>query len=50
MLFTLNEKRIAKKCFSGAVQEIDRFHIQKLAIEAVQEIRDQAQKLGGNIK
>lgn len=32
-------KRIAKRCFPGAIQVIDRFHVQKLAIEALQEIR-----------
>ncbi|WP_455423403.1 ISAon1 family transposase [Chryseobacterium taklimakanense] len=30
---------IAKRCFPNAVQVIDRFHVQKLAIEAVQELR-----------
>ena len=30
---------IAKKCFPNAVQVIDRFHVQKLAIEALQEMR-----------
>jgi transposase len=30
---------VAKKCFSNAEQVIDRFHVQKLAIEALQEIR-----------
>lgn len=32
-------KLIAKMCFPGAVQVIDRFHVQKLALEALQEIR-----------
>lgn len=32
-------KRIASKCFPNAVQVIDRFHVQKLATEALQEIR-----------
>jgi transposase len=32
-------KLIAKICFPGAVQFIDRFHVQKLALEALQEIR-----------
>lgn len=32
-------KRIAKRCFPCASQVIDRFHVQKLAIEALQEIR-----------
>lgn len=32
-------KLIAKKCFPNAVQVIDRFHVQKLATEALQEIR-----------
>lgn len=32
---------IAKKCFPNATQVIDRFHVQKLAIEAVQELRIQ---------
>ena len=30
---------IAKKCFSNAVRVTDRFHVQKLAHEALQEIR-----------
>ena len=30
---------IAKKCFANAVQVIDRFHVQQLATEALQEIR-----------
>ena len=30
---------IAKKCFPNAVQVIDRFHVQQLATEALQEIR-----------
>lgn len=32
-------KLIARRCFPGASQVIDRFHVQKLAIEALQEIR-----------
>lgn len=32
-------KLIAKICFPGAVQVIDRFHVQKLALEALQDIR-----------
>jgi transposase len=32
-------KLIAKRCFPKAIQVIDRFHVQKLAIEALQEIR-----------
>jgi transposase len=32
-------KRIAQRCFPDAVQVIDRFHVQKLSIEALQEIR-----------
>lgn len=32
-------KLVAKRCFSNAVQVVDRFHVQKLAAEAVQEIR-----------
>ncbi len=32
-------KRIAKRCFPCADQVIDRFHVQKLAMEALQEIR-----------
>ncbi|OPC30673.1 ISAon1 family transposase [Elizabethkingia anophelis] len=32
-------KRIAKRCFPCASLVIDRFHVQKLAIEALQEIR-----------
>lgn len=34
-----NMKLIAKTCFTKAVQVIDRFHVQKLALEALQEIR-----------
>ena len=34
-----NMKLIAKSCFPKAVQVIDRFHVQKLASEAVQQIR-----------
>ncbi|MFV8333060.1 ISL3 family transposase [Flavobacterium sp. GSP14] len=30
---------IAKKCFPNATQVTDRFHVQKLALEALQEIR-----------
>ena len=30
---------IAKKCFPNAIQVIDRFHVQQLATEALQEIR-----------
>lgn len=30
---------VAKKCFSNAEQVIDRFHVQKLAFDALQEIR-----------
>ncbi|WP_413514179.1 ISL3 family transposase, partial [Myroides odoratus] len=32
-------KQIAKKCFINAIQVIDRFHVQKLASEALQNIR-----------
>jgi len=32
-------KQIAKKCFANAIQVIDRFHVQKLASEALQNIR-----------
>ena len=32
-------KLIAKKCFPNAVQVVDRFHVQKLATEALQDIR-----------
>jgi len=32
-------KHIAKKCFPKAIQVTDRFHVQKLAIEALQDIR-----------
>ena len=32
-------KLIAKKCFPKAIQVTDRFHVQKLASEALQEIR-----------
>lgn len=34
-----NMKLIAKTCFVKATQVIDRFHVQKLAIEALQEVR-----------
>ena len=34
-----NMKLIAKTCFTRAVQVVDRFHVQKLALEALQEIR-----------
>ena len=32
-------KLIAKRCFPNAIQKIDRFHVQKLATEALQEFR-----------
>lgn len=32
-------KLIAKRCFPKAIQTIDRFHVQKLALEALQDIR-----------
>ena len=32
-------KLIAKKCFNKAIQVTDRFHVQKLALEALQDIR-----------
>lgn len=32
-------KTIARKCFPKAIQVIDRFHVQKLALEALQDIR-----------
>ena len=32
-------KLVAKTCFTKAVQVIDRFHVQKLAMEALQQIR-----------
>jgi transposase len=32
-------KMIAKKCFPKAMQVTDRFHVQKLALEALQDIR-----------
>lgn len=32
-------KMIARKCFPKAIQVTDRFHVQKLALEALQEIR-----------
>lgn len=32
-------KTIAAQCFPAAIQVTDRFHVQKLAIEALQEIR-----------
>ena len=34
-------KLIAKQCFPNAMQVVDRFHVQKLAAEAVQELRIQ---------
>lgn len=34
-------KLIAKRCFPNAIRVIDRFHVQKLATEALQEIRIQ---------
>lgn len=34
-----NMALIAKKCFPNAVQVIDRFHVQQLTTEALQEIR-----------
>ena len=34
-------KLIAKKCFPNAIQVVDRFHVQKLATEALQDIRIQ---------
>lgn len=34
-----NMRLIAKKCFPNATRVIDRFHVQKLASEALQEIR-----------
>nr|WP_208630922.1 transposase [Flavobacterium glaciei] len=34
-----NMELIAKKCFPNAIQVTDRFHVQKLALEALQEIR-----------
>ena len=32
-------KTIARKCFPKAIQVTDRFHVQKLALEALQDIR-----------
>ena len=32
-------KNIAKTCFPKAMQVTDRFHVQKLALEALQDIR-----------
>ena len=32
-------KTIAKKCFPTAIQVTDRFHVQKLALKALQDIR-----------
>lgn len=32
-------KLISKRCFPRAIQVTDRFHVQKLALEALQEIR-----------
>ncbi|MEJ5054543.1 transposase [Sphingobacterium sp. MYb382] len=37
--FAGNMGLVAKKCFPNAVQVIDRFHVQQLASEALQEIR-----------
>lgn len=34
-----NMKLIAKTCFTRATQVVDRFHVQKLALEAIQEVR-----------
>jgi transposase len=34
-----NMKLIVKTCFTRAVQVIDRFHVQKLVLEAIQETR-----------
>lgn len=34
-------KLIAKQCFPNAIQMVDRFHVQKLAAESVQELRIQ---------
>lgn len=34
-----NMELIAKKCFLNATRVTDRFHVQKLALEALQEIR-----------
>lgn len=46
-------KLIAKRCFPAASMVIDRFHVQKLAIEAIQEIRIQhrweAIEMGNNM-
>ena len=36
-----NMNLIAKKCFPNATRVSDRFHVQKLSIEALQEIRIQ---------
>jgi len=33
--------QIAKRCFPQAVRVIDRFHVQKLAMDALQELRIQ---------
>lgn len=32
-------RKIVRRCFTSAIRVIDRFHVQKLACEAVQEIR-----------
>ena len=32
-------RRIVKRCFPNAIRVIDRFHVQKLAYDALQEIR-----------
>ena len=37
-----NMAQIARICFPAAKQVIDRFHVQKLAFEAVQEMRIKA--------
>jgi transposase len=39
---------IAKKCFPNAVSVTDRFHVQKLASEALQEIRIKYRREGIN--
>lgn len=32
-------QKIAKRCFPGAMQVVDRFHVSKLVYEAVQDLR-----------
>ena len=41
-------KIIAKKCFPKAIRVTDRFHVQKLALEALQDIRIKQTQMGGH--